>query len=363
MKYRIIFLICLCTGNSLAHEDSVWQQKPNIQLSGFVDIFYVYDFNQPKTNYRQGFLYNHNRHNEFNLNLGYIKLGVKHSKYRANIALQAGTYSNDNYSQEPGLLKNVFEANVGISLNKKNNLWLDAGIFSSHIGFESAISSDNLTMTRSLLAENSPYYFSGLKLNYKPSDNWEFNALLVNGWQRIRRLSGNSMLSTGSQITFTPSQKLKLNWSTFIGTDDPNAFRRMRYFNNFYGQFKFAKRFELIAGFDFGFQQESKKSDNYDLWYSPVLIAVYSLNSKWKIALRGEHYQDENGVIIPTSTLNGFQTSGLSVNLDYSPVSNVICRLEGRYLNSKDPVFKIKSGATSYSNFILGASMCVKIEN
>jgi hypothetical protein len=105
------------------------------------------------------FYFNHNRHNEFNLNLGFVKLGLEHSKYRANLALQTGTYSNDNYSAEPGLLKNIFEANVGLSLNKKNNLWIDAGVFASHIGFESAISTDNLTMTRSLLAENSLIFY------------------------------------------------------------------------------------------------------------------------------------------------------------------------------------------------------------
>ncbi len=74
------------------------------------------------------FLFNHNRHNELNLNLGLLKLSLNHSKYRANFALQAGTYSNDNYAAEPGLLKNIFEANIGISLTEKNNLWLDAGI-------------------------------------------------------------------------------------------------------------------------------------------------------------------------------------------------------------------------------------------
>jgi hypothetical protein len=71
------------------------------------------------------------------------------------LAFHAGTDSNDHYANEPGLLKNIYEANVGISLNKKNNLWVDAGVMPSHIGFESAISMDNWYLTRSLLAENS----------------------------------------------------------------------------------------------------------------------------------------------------------------------------------------------------------------
>jgi hypothetical protein len=55
--------------------------------------------------------------------------------------------------------------NVNGQLRKKT-LWLDAGIFGSHMGFESALSIDNPTLTKSFVAENSPYYWSGAKLTY-----------------------------------------------------------------------------------------------------------------------------------------------------------------------------------------------------
>jgi len=43
---------------------------------------------------------------------------------------------------ENGVLKNLFEANVSLKLRNKHNLWLQTGIFNSHIGFESAIGAD-----------------------------------------------------------------------------------------------------------------------------------------------------------------------------------------------------------------------------
>lgn len=361
MQVRIYFILLFaCVSNIVsAQNDSIWQQKPNLSISGFLDVFYVYDFNQPQGIERQPFLFNHNRHNEFNLNLGFVKLGLEHSKYRANLALQTGTYANDNYSAEPGLLKNIFEANVGLSLNKKNNLWIDAGVFASHIGFESAISTDNWTMTRSLLAENSPYFLSGAKLTYNPNDKWEFAGLILNGWQRIQRLQGNSLPSFGTQINFSPTEKVTFNWSTFIGTDDPDTTRRMRYFNNFYGQFQLSGRFGLIAGFDIGTQQRLKGSSVYDLWFSPVIIGQFAINKTWKTAIRAEYYQDETGIIIQTSTLNGFKTTGLSLNFDYSPTKNIICRLEGRWLNSRDKIFETKSTLTD-NNFIIATSIAIR---
>jgi hypothetical protein len=359
IKILIILTFCFSSCIVFAQNDTVWQQKPTLNFSGFLDVFYVYDFNQPQGTKRQPFVFNHNRHNEFNLNLGFVKLDVKHLKYRANLALQTGTYSNDNYSAEPGFLKNILEANVGLSLNTKNNLWIDAGVFASHIGFETAVSADNWTLTRSLLAENSPYFLSGAKLTYKPNDKLEIAGLIVNGWQRIQRLQGNSLPSFGTQINYRPTEKVVFNWSTFIGTDDPDNTRRMRYFNNFYGQFQFTEKFGLIAGFDIGTQQRIKESSIYDLWFSPVLIGQYAINKTCKTALRAEYYQDETGIIIPSSTPNGFKTTGLSLNFDYSPTNKIICRIEGRWLSSEDKIFETNSTLTD-NNFIIAASIALR---
>jgi hypothetical protein len=359
MRIIVIFLFFLNTINIFTQNEKISTHHPEIKVSGLLDFYYVYDFNQPQSIERQPFLFNHNRHNEFNLNLGLLKLAINNIKYRANFALHTGTYANDNYASEPGLLKNIFEANIGISLNKKNNLWLDAGIMPSHIGFESAISMDNWTMTRSILAENSPYFLTGAKITYNPNEKLEISGLIINGWQRIQRLEGNSLLSFGTQLKYSPIEKVSLNWSTFIGTDDPDTERRIRYFNNFYGQFQVSKNIGLIGGFDIGIQQKAKESDVYDTWFSPVIIAQFAVNNKIKSALRAEYYQDEKNIIIPKRTANGFRTLGLSSNFDFIPYENILCRFEARWLNNQELYFN-NNGSLSKQNFILAASMAIK---
>lgn len=363
MHLKIYFLVffSLLSTIVLAQNDSIEHRKPILAVSGYMDVFYVYDFNQPQGKERQAFLFNHNRHNEVNLNLGFVKLGVENLKYRANLALQAGTYATDNFAAEPGLLKNIFEANVGISLSKKNNLWLDAGVFASHIGFESAVSTDNWTMTRSILAENSPYFLSGAKLTYNPNTKWQLTGLILNGWQRIKPQSGNSLPSFGTQLVYSPTQKIKLNWSTFIGTNDPDSTRRMRYFNNLFGQFQLSERFGIIAGFDIGTQQRFKNSSIYDSWFSPVIIGQFAIKKSWKTAIRAEYYQDETGIIIPTNTANGFKTTGLSLNVDYSPTGNMMWRLEGRWLKSQDEIFTAQNKMTN-NNFIIATSIAIRFQ-
>jgi len=365
MKTKIIaaaaLLLSVITAN--AQTDSLKILPPSdinyLKFSGYVETYYSYDFNQPESNTRPSFIYSHNRHNEVALNLGFIKANYDNGSVRANLALMAGSYANANLAAEPGTLKNIYEANAGVKLSQKHNLWVDAGIFASHIGFESAIGKDCWTLTRSLLAENSPYYESGAKISYtSPSGEWFVSGLVLNGWQRIQRPDGNKTLAFGHQLTYKPNAKVTLNSSSFIGNDKPNIDKRMRYFHNLFGQFQVTDKFGLIAGFDIGAEQKAKDSKSYNCWYTPIVVAKYTVTNRASITARGEYYDDEKGVIIATETANGFKTFGYSLNFDYNIYSNVVWRIEARSLNSKDEIF-IKNSSTTASNTFITTAFAI----
>lgn len=336
-------------------------EKSKLTISGYAEVYYQQDFNNPLSNTRPGFVYSHNRNNEVSLNLGIVKAAYASDKVRANLGLGVGSYMNANYAAEEAVLKNIFEANVGVKLSKNNDLWLDAGILPSHIGFESAIGADCFTLTRSMLADNSPYFETGAKLSYNTANGkWSMAALILNSWQRIQRVEGNSTPTFGHQLTFHPTCKVLLNSSSFIGNDLPDVDRRMRYFHNFYGQFTLSSKFALIAGFDFGAQQKAKGSDNYDTWYSPVLIAKFSASDKVSLAARGEYYNDKYGVIIATGSPNGFQTFGASLNLDYQILPNLVWRTEVKNLSGKDAIFVNRDEELTKGNVMAITSLAIK---
>lgn len=360
VNFTLVFLF-LCATNAYALMDSAWRQKPTLHFSGFTDVFYAYDVNKPATESRQPFYYNHNRQNQININLALLRLQVEHPRYRVHLALQAGSYAMDNYAAEPAPLRYIHEARAGIALTRKQNLWLDAGIFSSHIGFESAVSTDNTTLTRSLLAENSPYYLAGAKLTYSPNQQWELAALLLNGWQRIVPVKGNSLPALGTQICFKPNEHITFNWSTFTGTDDPDSQRRIRFFNNLYMLWQPIKMLSLTAGFDVGIQQKQKNSKAVNYWLSPVAIMQLHLAEQWKMAIRGEYYLDENNCIISTYSPNGFRTTGASVNIDYQAVEILTCRVEGRWLYNQDRIFMYQGKNVAHS-FAVAASLALRVQ-
>lgn len=334
-------------------------------FKGFVDSYYSYDFNKPADHVRQPFLYNHNRHNEFNVNLALLHAAYAKKGIRANLGIIAGTYPQDNYAAEEDLLRNIYEANVGVALNKDHTLWLDAGILPSHIGFESAISTDNLTLTRSLAAENSPYFLSGAKLSWDMTSAWSLSALVINGWQRIARPEANQKISIGTQLNFHPSERLSINWSTFIGSDAPDSLDQIRVFNNFYLQAEPVAGFQLIAGFDVGTQKTAKplleegQSDDWQLWYTPVMIGRLALSEHTFLGARAEYYSDPKGVIITYGAPEAFQTLGFSANVDYYISENALFRIEGRHFQGRNPVFHDNGGYTTTNTF-LTASLAIE---
>lgn len=338
---------------------SIGQISDALTIAGYLETYYSYDFANPENHVRQPFIYAYNRHNEINLNLGYIKLAYSSENIRSNISLMAGTYSNDNLSAEPGVLKNVYEANVGFKISEKKNIWIDAGIMPAHIGFESAIGKDCWALTRSIMAENSPYYETGAKISYTTDNGkWFISALILNGWQRIYRKDGNNFPAFGHQLTFKPNSKMMLNSSSFIGNDMPDSTKQMRYFHNLYGQFQITERLALIAGFDIGAQQTAQHNSTYNTWYAPILILKLSPTDKFSIAARAEYYSDKNGTIIATQTPNNFQTFGYSLNLDCLIHNNVWWRVEGRGFSSKDKIFSLNEKPNN-NNYFLTTSIAI----
>lgn len=331
-----------------------------LTISGYAEVYGQYDFSNPKNNTRPAFVYSYNRNNEVALNLGFIKAAYNSQNVRANLAFGAGSYMNANYAAEKGVMKNIFEANIGVRLSRKADVWIDAGIFPSHIGFESAIGKDCWNLTRSMLADNSPYFETGVKIGYTTADGrWFLSALLLNGWQRIERPAGNSLPAAGTQVTYKPNAAITLNSSSFIGSDQPDSLRRMRYFHNFYGIFQLSTRCGLTAGFDIGAEQKTHGVAATSTWYSPVLIFRYATGNRTAIAARAEYYHDKDGVIISTGAPGGFATWGFSANFDYAIADHVTWRIEAKTLNSRNAIFEKRNSSFETDNTTFTTSIAI----
>jgi hypothetical protein len=367
----IILLFGSMYANFLQAQDSTNSSTNPISVWGFIDAYYAYNFNQPSSHVIGTMvngntpIYSHNRHNEFNINNGIIGVKFSKDKVRGAMALHSGSYVLYNYANEPSVFKNIYEAYAGYQAGKK--VWVDAGIFVSHIGFEGAISFDCPTLSRSIMADNTPYYESGVKVIYEASDKLTLTGLILNGWQNI--IDHNKNKAIGTQIQFKPSSDLLINWSTFYGKEagayekisgieNTDSLSTHRFFNNFYAQANLNDRLSFTAAFDIGLQKKRLSSGDY-LWYNPNLILRYAFTNKVALAARVEYYSDKHGVIIHSGTPNGFQTFESSVDLDLKFTDKVLWRMEGKIFSSKDKVY-VNENKTSNQSSLLMTSLAIK---
>ncbi|MCC6837725.1 MAG: porin [Bacteroidia bacterium] len=321
---NFIFVFCFMFGIAFAQSDSL----KSISFSGYLDCYYAYNFIEPVSK-NVPFAYNHNRHNEFNVNQVLLALKFKKERVRANVAMHAGTYVKANYAAEPSILQLINEANVGVRLTKK--LWLDAGIMPSHIGLETAISKDNWTLTRSLCAENSPYYETGAKLTFLPNEKWSMAALVLNGWQNIEEKNSNK--AVGTQVQFLPNDKLTLNYSTFIGEgrNMSDSLQVLRHFHDLYFTYLISQKLSLAAVLDLGYEEKSIAEKQFISWYTPALFVRYKFNKKWATCFRAEYFDDQNKIIGINEEVAGF-----SLNFDFAPLDQALIRIEGKTFPVRD---------------------------
>jgi Putative beta-barrel porin-2, OmpL-like. bbp2 len=343
ITWLIFILLILAVGSSCQNTDS---SKINaINISGFADIYYCYDFDKPPGKLRPDYLYNHKKHNQAGVDLALIKTAFQKNKWKANLALMAGDYAKYNLAAEPKWTRVIYEANIGYVFNNKFSV--DAGVLPSHIGSESAISKDNWTLSRSLLAENSPYYETGVKFNYTPNEKWSFALLGLNGWQHIK--DNNSDMAIGTMIQYRPNEKWFFNSSTFWGNEKPDSVaKQLRFFHNFYTIYNISKKVSASVFVDFGVEEKQNRSGT-NTWMGLVTKMQWSISDKVKTAARYEYYKDKAGVIVSPPSINGLRLNGFTANLDWTIYKNLLWRNELRLFDSPDDIF-IKDNLPKNSN-------------
>ena len=334
MKKLLLAILMLSVLNAFAQKDSV-------TVSLYVEPYYSGHsqiYSDGKNHDCVVPIYSYSRKSEFNLNLGLIRLKYKNSDVRANISLGVGTYMQANYSNEPIGAQNIFEANVGAKISKKHNLWVDAGVLPSHIGFESAVGTDNFTLSRSVVADNSPYYETGARLSLTSKNNkWFFAGFVLNGWQNIYKVDQDLKPSVGHQITFTPNEKTTINWSSFVGNVPVGNIFRLRTYSNLYAIVKLSSKWDVIGGFDVGFQRQNKIV--YNPWYAGVIMARRTLNDKWKACLRSEVFIDEEQIIVQSRVDRRVHIIATSLNFDRKFSERMVWRTELRVFLADEKFF------------------------
>lgn len=307
-----------------------------VRLNGFVDAYYAYDVTRPADGERR-FTTQPVRHDEANVNLAWLGVTVERRKVRARVALQAGTSVQSNYAGEPrtgatsgpDVARFIQEAAVGVKLS--DNVWVDGGIYYSYIGLESWSSSDNMAYTRSLVADYTPYYLSGVKLSWAVTPKLTAQFHLTNGWQNISE--NNRSKAIGSRFDYAATPSLTLSYANFFGNERPRGSPNvLRVFNQVMAKGTLPSETQWQAQVDLGRQDASD-------WYGLVAIVKQPITTRVALIGRVERYSDPDQVIIGTNSADGFVGNGASAGLDVTLDTGVRWRSELRGIRTTDALF------------------------
>ncbi|MDB4874846.1 MAG: hypothetical protein JWM41_1292 [Gemmatimonadetes bacterium] len=190
------------------------------------DIAYIGDFNHPKDHTLDG-TSESGRTNEIQVQ----QLGIGgdfHCGFaRGRIMTQFGMYSTmtPRNDASPGRgqwqLDNAYrylsEAYGGRHWNTLNGINLDAGIFLSYIGLFSYYNADNWAYQPSYVSSNTPWFFTGLRLQVYTSEHLKIEPWLINGWQSYGMF--NEAPGVGGQILYRPNGAVSMLTNNYYGHD------------------------------------------------------------------------------------------------------------------------------------------------
>ena len=364
-----------------------------------IDANYTHSFNNPNDNTVVGSTALA-RNNEMQISSANLGGEFNYEGARGKIMLQFGTRSTviprNDYSVYRGQyqLDNVYrylsEAYAGYHFNKWYGINVDAGMFMSYLGLNSYYQVENWEYQASFTSDNTPWFFNGVRVQIFPNKHLKIEGWLINGWQSYGKF--NSMPGIGGNLTWCPSEALKLLTNDYYGTDAAGLKNRVRfhsdnsllvrYFNE--PKSKGISKAAFSSTFDIGFESgdgvsgfngNSETPSQYFL-SGMVYNRVWFNNDKMAWTIGGGVMKNPGRylVLYPTGDAsplpnpnNPTQTAGThpfsanpgdqfegwdcSTNFDFMPNQSITFRVELVHRESSVPYFAGSGGVTSPTGY------------
>jgi len=296
---KIILLLSSVILNQVifSQSDSTKKVTPSFAITGSVDAYYRYNFNNPKSYpYNSPTSFTHSN-NSFELGMATLRADHSFGKVSATIDLGFGTRAEEfayNDANTRLALKQLY-----LSYAASSKLKFTLGSWATHVGYEMVDAYLNRNYSMSYMFTNGPFTHAGLKADIN--------------------LGGKNAL--------------------MIGVSNPTDYRSAPGMpKSFIAQFSTAtKDDKLKAYFNFvgGKQSDTKKLIQGDI------VATYALSAKFNIGLNATL----QSVKLADSS-GAFKTSnwsGAAVYLNVDPVSWLGLTLRAEYINDKDEYLGLKN--------------------
>jgi hypothetical protein len=283
-------------------QDSATAEKPKPLISGSVDGYYRFNFNNAKD---QGDFNNWtsftNSHNSFELGMASIK--AEHSFGKAGVVLDLGfgkraeefSYNDKVFSVDangddvssPTLLAAIKQAYVTYSPSSKVKFTL--GKFGTHVGYELLDPQLNRNYSMSYMFSYGPFFHTGLKADVAISSNFSFMLGVANPTDYSTASFANKFFL--AQLHGASSSGSFSAYLNYVGGKDMGNTTSHQIDAVITG--KISDMFSL--GYN-GTYKTAKKSGNTGSFWGSALYFNIDPSPKCGLTLRGEYFDDADGI-------------------------------------------------------------------
>lgn len=341
-----------------------------LKLGAWADAYFGCNFNRPRSNLDSLRTFD-DRHDTFTLQMAALDLAFDSAGKRpaprggaavVKVTLQAGDAPAQYYlasgsekasdaAVNAASFSHIQQAYVGyrVPVGKDGFLKADAGIFLSHVGYESVNAVGDANDSRSLLFQLAPLYHTGVRLRYRVGPTLSAQVSLTNGWNSV--IDNNREKSLGAQVAWSPNKIVSatLNW---IGGAEQDSSANVRNLFDGFVVVQPSDAFSLAANADVGFDRVARgvvlngapaAQEQNVSWYGAALYARVVFARILSIAARGEAVRDSNGA----PWLTGYATTLCegTGTFEVDPFEHLRLLFEARADGSARPAYATASPA------------------
>ncbi len=331
------------TATGLQIPDAAPADPPLWRLNAFIDVGYLLDFNHPSNH-----LFRNRgttpRVNELDLNMAGVsarKDVSTESRWGMELAVHAGEDSKTfGFSSTvpnisgANILRHFGRANVSYLAPVGKGLTVQAGIFSSFIGYDSLYAKDNFSYTRPWGADYTPYLMLGVNASYPLTQKLTVVGFLVNGYWHLA--DANPIPSFGGQVAYKATDHWTAKQTILVGPHQSDtSFELWRFLTDTTLEWK---RQPLTVAFEY--QAASEKvaiaKQPRATWMAAQLPVHWVMDKRWSVTVRPEVAWDSDGRWTGFPQTVKANTTTLEYRIPYRQASAIL-RLEHRIDNSRGP--------------------------
>ena len=267
-----------------------------VEISGFVDGYYGYNFNKPANGKAGPERIFDVQHNSFSLNLAELALEKKptdDSRVGFRLDLDYGPTANIVKATEPGgteIFRNIGQAYVSFLAPVGKGWQFDFGEFVTPTGNEVIKTKNDWNYSRGLLFTLAiPFYHMGMRTTYSFNDKVSVAGYVVNGWNNI--VDNNQRKTVGGQVAVKPFKSLAVS-ETYLGGAEQTGTNAWRHLSDTVATYTLTPKLSFAGNYDYG---QDKQSDAVVKWQGVAGYARYQPTAWFAISPRGEFFNDRDG--------------------------------------------------------------------